>query len=456
MKRTRCAGHLVALCIAAVIGVPQIAEAIPAYARKYNTTCSRCHIGFPKLNTFGKNFRLHGYQQPGDAKTKKLISDDDPNLSLIEQVPLAIVLESSLDFPEWIGETERNSFGFLEEVGLFYGDTLAPDIGFFGHVSFEDGGAQPGKNNIVFSHLGGKNVFLQFGLLDLMENGVNPHYSLTRAPYAIFASDVGNFALHNLVGGIRLYGMVGSTITPELVRGDNGADGDSANGFTPVFGYGQDLTVEDEGSPYDTMGGIIWEVAITDGSVGGHGHGGGHAEGTSPGVNDYWGRVGFSFADNSQVGLFGYTGNSLMEEAEPLVTPGSPLFFDNDFSMYGADLTWEFGKPIDKAGVMQKPYILQAAFVVGRADNPHAEVGAMPAGLNGYFVELAYLTSERGILVGRYDRVHSRDIGSYNRESFTLNYSHYMRTNFVIAGELTKGLAGGSPDSLSVFMKFAF
>lgn len=39
-------------------------EAIPVFARKYETSCVTCHIGFPKLNSFGEAFRLNGFQYP--------------------------------------------------------------------------------------------------------------------------------------------------------------------------------------------------------------------------------------------------------------------------------------------------------------------------------------------------------------------------------------------------------
>ncbi|MCH9031414.1 MAG: hypothetical protein IIB00_04050, partial [candidate division Zixibacteria bacterium] len=41
-------------------------EAIPVFARKYETSCVTCHTGFPKLNSFGEAFRLNGFQYPMD------------------------------------------------------------------------------------------------------------------------------------------------------------------------------------------------------------------------------------------------------------------------------------------------------------------------------------------------------------------------------------------------------
>ncbi len=41
------------------------AYAIPAFARKYETSCLTCHTVYPKLNPFGEAFRRNGYRFPG-------------------------------------------------------------------------------------------------------------------------------------------------------------------------------------------------------------------------------------------------------------------------------------------------------------------------------------------------------------------------------------------------------
>ena len=49
-------------------GLVQKAEAIPAFARKYDFKCNVCHVpGFPKLNDFGNLFRDRGYQLGSEA-----------------------------------------------------------------------------------------------------------------------------------------------------------------------------------------------------------------------------------------------------------------------------------------------------------------------------------------------------------------------------------------------------
>ncbi len=38
--------------------------AIPAFSRQYGTSCTTCHIDFPKLNDFGKAFKDAGFKFP--------------------------------------------------------------------------------------------------------------------------------------------------------------------------------------------------------------------------------------------------------------------------------------------------------------------------------------------------------------------------------------------------------
>lgn len=44
-------------------------QAIPAFSRQYGTSCSTCHIDFPKLNDFGKAFKDAGFKFPKDDES---------------------------------------------------------------------------------------------------------------------------------------------------------------------------------------------------------------------------------------------------------------------------------------------------------------------------------------------------------------------------------------------------
>lgn len=53
-------------------------EAIPVFARKYGTSCSTCHIGYPARNAFGEAFRNNGYRWPGGQDEDKVKIEQSP------------------------------------------------------------------------------------------------------------------------------------------------------------------------------------------------------------------------------------------------------------------------------------------------------------------------------------------------------------------------------------------
>ncbi len=61
-KRTASTLAVIALGVALASPV----EAIPAFARKYGTSCATCHVAYPRLNAFGVAFKNLGYRMPAD------------------------------------------------------------------------------------------------------------------------------------------------------------------------------------------------------------------------------------------------------------------------------------------------------------------------------------------------------------------------------------------------------
>lgn len=75
-QRYRNAGRrlLAFFALAAVLcSLSRTGHAIPAFARMYGTSCSTCHLDFPKLNDFGKAFKDAGFKFPkGDETLLKI------------------------------------------------------------------------------------------------------------------------------------------------------------------------------------------------------------------------------------------------------------------------------------------------------------------------------------------------------------------------------------------------
>src|SRR5512143_1162798 len=68
----------VALFTMLVVGETTPLLAIPAFARKYQTSCQTCHVVFPALTPFGEAFRLNGYRFPAGADASVAKSEPIP------------------------------------------------------------------------------------------------------------------------------------------------------------------------------------------------------------------------------------------------------------------------------------------------------------------------------------------------------------------------------------------
>jgi hypothetical protein len=52
-----------------LVGHSTPSYAIPAFSRKYQTSCTTCHSNFPELNDFGEAFKKNGFKFPKDDET---------------------------------------------------------------------------------------------------------------------------------------------------------------------------------------------------------------------------------------------------------------------------------------------------------------------------------------------------------------------------------------------------
>lgn len=82
-------GILAAGCLLWVLASTPRASAIPAFSRKYQTSCTTCHSDYPELNDFGEAFKKNGFKFP---------SDDD---SFVKQPPVLLGAKAQKEaFPD--------------------------------------------------------------------------------------------------------------------------------------------------------------------------------------------------------------------------------------------------------------------------------------------------------------------------------------------------------------------
>lgn len=158
-------------------------DAIPAFARKYRTSCTTCHIAVPKRNAFGEAFRRNGFSMPeGD---QMLIKQEPVSLGAEawkEAFPDAVwpgLLPAEFPISAYVhqrfvaefGDSKKNNqveFDMPHELEIFMGGTFDESFSFFGEfVLFEKG-----KNNQVGGP-GLKRFYFQLNDLLGPENAFN-------------------------------------------------------------------------------------------------------------------------------------------------------------------------------------------------------------------------------------------------------------------------------------------
>jgi hypothetical protein len=70
MRRAKKAGVITIVftagCLLLILALTPKASAIPAFSRKYQTSCATCHSNYPELNDFGEAFKRNGFKFPKD------------------------------------------------------------------------------------------------------------------------------------------------------------------------------------------------------------------------------------------------------------------------------------------------------------------------------------------------------------------------------------------------------
>jgi hypothetical protein len=130
---------------------PGKANAIPAFARKYKTSCVLCHAPFPRLTAMGEAFRLNGYKIPeadelyvkeepvsmGAEAYKKVFPEAIWPSTIPGMPPLSIRATGDVNYHPFGPQTNRDEFNFPTEMVLLGAGSFGRDFAFFANIGFE-------------------------------------------------------------------------------------------------------------------------------------------------------------------------------------------------------------------------------------------------------------------------------------------------------------------------------
>jgi hypothetical protein len=130
------------IIVSAYLFVPD-ADAVPAFARQYDLQCNACHTRPPRLNSFGEQFHMMGFQIPSAARPGGLaqsLREDGVLKTLVDSLALRItgnIFEYSTS-----PEVDEKKLEPPHEFELVITRPLTPNLSTFVEIEYEPKGLE--------------------------------------------------------------------------------------------------------------------------------------------------------------------------------------------------------------------------------------------------------------------------------------------------------------------------
>jgi hypothetical protein len=141
IRRSMCGlGFLAALCVSLD------ANAVPSFARQTGLSCEACHTVFPELTHFGRMFKANGYTLTSLPQVQGVTTEKEQRLSLNQLPPLSVMLQvgdtrlaKAIPDSGGKGSAQNSTIAFPQQISLFYAGKIAPNVGVFGQLTYDNG-----------------------------------------------------------------------------------------------------------------------------------------------------------------------------------------------------------------------------------------------------------------------------------------------------------------------------
>jgi hypothetical protein len=453
------------LCLAAGLVLLDAAPAgaVPAFSRKYQTSCQTCHVIFPKLNPFGEAFRLNGYRWP--LETPELVkqkpvslgseayerlwpemlwpSELPGNVPFAMNVKMADIYSSSAD--DTGHQVVHNDFQFPQEANLFAAGTLGKNFSFFGELTW---GERPD---------GGSDTEIEHARLDV----ISPF-----GPEHLFNFRIGKLA-PNLYDGFQEMWLMT----------DNGVD--TVFTYNPIgFHGGTGLAEEGAGvglparvRAIEMYGVAAHRLFYTIGIASPIGSGGPNGTFGSNSQKDFYARVDYKIGGmgldgdttgvqlppenwrekSLRIGVLGYTGNGKDVNFDITDDAGNAFKMqDRRYNRIGAFLSWYFGDLNVFGAAVHGTDTLQLL------DNDTlALVNETKRTYDSWFVQADYVIKPPFQVSARYENLRVADPSVPSIRFLNANLSVLIRANIKVMLEYHLDLRNTENYTLATVLRFA-
>ena len=224
---------LIALALA-IACVLETGRAIPAFARKYNMSCTTCHSPFPRMKPFGADFAGNGFQLEGQEPSRYFVDTGDDLLNLLRDFPVAVRLEGYMRYN--YKSEGKTDFQTPYVVKLLSGGNVTKDISYYFYFFFGERGEVAGLEDafLYFNNLFGSELDIQFGQFQVSDPLFKRELRLTFEDYQIYGATPGlsSASLTYDRGIIFSHGLfAGNGIVLEVLNGNGIGPADANRAF---------------------------------------------------------------------------------------------------------------------------------------------------------------------------------------------------------------------------------
>ena len=122
------------------------AQAVPSFARQTGMACQACHTVFPELTHFGRMFKANAYTLDNLKQVRGVTQDREELLSIGALPPISAMAQVSYtstkkplpDSSGLDGASQNGTVSFPEAASLFYAGKIAPHLGGFMQLTYDN------------------------------------------------------------------------------------------------------------------------------------------------------------------------------------------------------------------------------------------------------------------------------------------------------------------------------
>jgi len=388
MKKSTSAGIFIVAVMALLVVPVKKADAIPAFARKYQISCQVCHSpGAPMLKAFGDEFAGNGFRMTDYESPRYFINTGDDRLSLFRELPLAIRIDGFVTAN--FNNEGTVDFGAPFVVKILTGGELSDKLSYYFYFLMNERGSIAGVEDafLMYADAFNSGINLYIGQFQTSDPLFKGELRLTLEPYMIYGIKPENSSVDLKYDRGIMFDKgfsTGTTIVGEIINGCG--IGEAGEGY---------LFAKDK-------------------------------------YKNFMLRINQAIGNSVSVGFFGYTGKEVISNHAP-----NP--YVSEMRMYGPDIAID----IDGKLMINMQYVWRTDSEVYDAD---AEVAMTDVATRGGFAEIIYAPKgdmSKYYITGLVNLVESQ-LDQFDYQSATLHFGYLLRRNVRVVAESTY-IFSGSP-----------